>query len=63
MVFWSQAEHSLGECEDGQGELHVSVAVGSDVTSTSTGHPYYLTRTDILPCRVINYGVKDYKFI
>lgn len=43
--------------------MSVSVAVGSDVTSTSTGHPYYLTRTDSLPCRVINYGVKDYKFI
>lgn len=43
--------------------MSISVAVGSDVTNTSTGHPYYLTWTDSLPCRVINYGVKDYKFI
>lgn len=43
--------------------MSISVAVGSDVTSTSTVHPYYRTRTDSLPCRVINYEVKDYKFI
>lgn len=43
--------------------MSVSVADGSDVTITSTGHPHYLTMTDSLPCRGINYGAKDYKFI
>lgn len=43
--------------------MSVSVAVRSDVTSISTSRSYYLTRTDSLPGRVINYGVKDYKFI
>lgn len=53
MAFWIQAEHSLGEWRlAGRAELYC-VAAGCGATNTSKNYPYYLIRTDVLPCTVI----------